>query len=187
MESHYDLEVNAQETNGLLAKAEYEACVIKDFDINGKSLSGYVFIDCIFEGCNLSLCALSQAAFRNTRFRHCKLLGLRWDDCQPFMFAVHFENCKLDMSSFYAVRLKKAQFIGCSLLEVDFTEADLSEATIDDCDCTGTVFDQTNLTYADFRSARQYIIDPTQNAIKNATFSWPAASGLLVGFGVKVE
>ena len=36
MKSHYDLEVNAQETNGLLAKAEYEACVIKDFDINGK-------------------------------------------------------------------------------------------------------------------------------------------------------
>jgi len=170
-----------------LEKAEYEACVIKDFDINGINLSGYVFIDCVFEGCNLSLCKLSQTAFRNVQFNGCKLLGLRWEDCHTFLFSVNFEKSNLDMGNFYGMKLKKTNFKECSIREVDFTDADLSDSLFEACDFTNAVFDQSNLSNSDFSTSNQYVINPSNNIMKNAKFSWPAAKGLLLEFGIKVE
>ncbi|MBK8627142.1 MAG: pentapeptide repeat-containing protein [Saprospiraceae bacterium] len=186
MNNYYDEIIKPEKIKQQLEKAEYEKCIIRDFDINAAILSGYVFIDCVFDGCNLSLCKLHQTALRNVIFKNCKLLGMKWDECQSFMFSVHFENSNLDMSNFYGLRLKKSKFISCSLKEVDFTEADMMDAILDDCDCSGAVFDQTNLTNADLSTSQQYIINPTQNNVKNSKFSWPAASGLLVNFGVKI-
>ena len=187
MNSYYERVFIASQTNSIPEKAEYEHCSFDGFDFNTINLSGYIFIDCTFESCNLSMCGLSQTSFRNVIFKNCKLLGLRWDHCQVFMFAVHFENCKLDMSNFYGVRLKKANFKSSSLKDVDFTEADMTDVSLDDCDCSGAVFEQTNLANADLRTAIHYIINPNQNNVKNAKFNWPAANGLLVSFGVKIE
>lgn len=170
-----------------LVKAEYEACTFKGIDFKGQSLSSWIFTDCEFEDCNLSLCLLSQTSFKNVTFNRSKLLGLRWDDCNAFLFSAHFIHSVLDMSSFYAINLKKTSFASCSLKEADFTDSLVTDLIWDECDLTGAIFDGTNLSGSDFRTSHQYIIDPSKNNVKNAKFSWPAAAGLLTTFGVKIE
>jgi uncharacterized protein YjbI with pentapeptide repeats len=100
---------------------------------------------------------------------------------------VSFESCVLNLSSFYQIKGKKTKFAGCTLHEVDFTEADFSEASFDDCDLAGALFDQTNLSKSDFRSAFNYVIHPSINQIKRAKFSPDGLAGLLQGFGISIS
>ena len=94
---------------------------------------------------------------------------------------------RLNLSSFYQIKGKKTKFAGCTLHEVDFTEADFSEASFDDCDLAGALFDHTNLSKADFRSAFNYVIHPSINQIKKAKFSPDGLAGLLQGFGISIS
>ncbi len=168
-------------------QAEYENCTFINLELSSKDLSGFIFTDCVFEGCNLSLCKIKNTSFKTVQFNHCKLLGLRWDDCNAFLFSVGFDHCILDMGTFYRMKLKKTKFLSCSMVEADFTEADMGQALFDDCDLSKAVFDQTNLQNANFTSSRQYIIDPENNNIKHAAFRWPAVAGLLVKYDINVQ
>jgi uncharacterized protein YjbI with pentapeptide repeats len=69
---------------------------------------------------------------------------------------------------------------------VDFTESEFSEAIFDDCDLAGALFDQTNVSKADFRSAFNYLIHPSINQIKKARFSQDGLAGLLQGFDISI-
>lgn len=71
--------------------------------------------------------------------------------------------------------------------EVDFTEADISEAVFDFCDLERAVFDNSNLEKSDFRTAYNYTINPLNNRMKKARFSRDGLEGLLVGFDIIVE
>jgi uncharacterized protein YjbI with pentapeptide repeats len=71
--------------------------------------------------------------------------------------------------------------------EVDFTEANFSEAKFDDCDLAGALFDRTNLEKADFRNAYNYRISPTINRLKKAKFSQDGLAGLLSDFGIVIS
>ena len=170
-----------------LEKAEYENCTFINLELSSSDLSGCIFTDCVFEGCNLSLCKLKNTSFKTVQFNHCKLLGLRWDDGNAFLFSVGFDHCILDMGTFYGMKLKKTKFVSCSMMETDFTEADMGQTLLDDCDLSKAVFDQTNLQGADLKTSRQYIIDPENNNIKKASFSWPAVTGLLVKYDIDVQ
>ncbi|MBK8346737.1 MAG: pentapeptide repeat-containing protein [Saprospiraceae bacterium] len=172
--------------NKPLEKAEYEYCQFLNIDMGSADLSGFSFTDCTFVGCNLSMSRISKTSFKSIKWKGCKIMGLKWDECNPFLFSVSFEDCMLDLSIFYGVRLKKTSFVRSSLKETDFSEADLEHAVFEDCDLAGAVFDGSNLSQCDFSTARQYIIDPEQNYIKNAIFSWPGVSGLLVKYGIRL-
>lgn len=166
---------------------EFESCRFVNCDFKGADLGQVNFLECEFEKCDLSNVKLKQTGFRDIIFTNCKLLGLRFDDCNPFMLEVQFENCILDLSSFYALNLKKTCFQGCQLHEVDFVEADLSESKFNNCDLQGALFERTNLQKADLRSASNYRIDPADNQIKKAKFSWPEASVLLDKYDITIS
>ncbi len=171
----------------MLAKGEYENCEFVNCSFVETDLSDYNFIDCLFESCDLSAAIISNVAFSNVRFKDCKLLGLQFNECHEFLFSVQFENCQLNLSSFYQRKLKKVWFRNCLLQEVDFAEADLSSALFSDCDLSGAIFDHTNLQKADFSSAFNYRIDPDQNIITNAQFSKEGLSGLLTKYNIKIR
>jgi uncharacterized protein YjbI with pentapeptide repeats len=115
------------------------------------------------------------------------MLGLHFENCNPFLFSISLDNCTLNLSSFYRVKLKNTKFKDCALLEVDFTEADLSNAIFENSDLAGAIFDNTILEKADLRSAFNYAIDPQQNRIKKARFSMAGISGLLYKYDIQIE
>jgi fluoroquinolone resistance protein len=166
---------------------EYENCTFVNCIFSQADLTKMSFAECSFTSCNLSMAKLTNTALREITFKDCKLLGLRFENCNPFLFSVDFDNCILNLSSFYKLKLKKTRFIHCSLTEVDFTEADLSGSVFSNCDLSGAIFDHTLLDKADLRTAHHYSIDPELNSIQKAKFSSHGIAGLLRKYNLEIE
>lgn len=170
-----------------LLAGEYEQCHFVYGVFTNADLSGIQFTDCSFSHCDLSMTNLHQTALRNVRFVHCKLVGVHFEACNPFLFEVHFQYCNLQLASFYERKMKQATFSHCVLHETDFTNADLTKAAFTECDLAGAVFDNTNIEQADFRSSFHYIINPEVNKIRKAKFSTVGLAGLLHKYQLIIE
>lgn len=166
---------------------EYQRCTFRRCDLSNANLSGKIFTECEFIGCNLTLANISGASFSSVTFTDCKLAGLRFDQCNSFLFTIRCEGCILDRSSFYTVKAKKTEFIKCSMKETDLSECDLSGSLFDLCDLERAVFDRTNLEKADLRTAYHYSIDPAVNRIAKAKFSVSGIAGLLDKYDIVIE
>jgi fluoroquinolone resistance protein len=170
-----------------LVKADYEECSFVNCNFLNADLSHLNFSECEFTDCDLSNAKTTKTSLRDVKFRNCKMLGLHFEYCNAFLFAVNFDNCRLDLSCFYKMNLKKAVLKNCSLRETDLTEADLSGALLDNCDLALAVFENTILEKADLRSAFNYSIDPEKNRLKKAKFSKEGISGLLDAYDIVIE
>lgn len=166
---------------------DYENCIFSDCNFANADLSDINFYECRFISCNVSMAKLMKTAFRDVQFKDCKLLGLHFQNCSDFLFSVSFENCILNLSSFYQRNLKKTIFKNSSLQETDFTEADISNSVFDNCDLAMAIFDHTVLEKADLRTSYNYSIDPELNVIKKAKFAVAGIAGLLDKYDIEIE
>ena len=128
-----------------LTKGSYEKCSFVNCRFSATDVQGINFTDCTFKSCDLSTAKINKSAFKCVKFKDSKLLGVHFENINDFFFSVDFENCILNMSSFYKLTMKKTQFKKCSLQEVDFAECNLSGAMFSDCDFTRAKFDRTVL------------------------------------------
>jgi fluoroquinolone resistance protein len=177
--------INFAET--VLVTGEYENCEFTNCNFSNINLSGISFAECEFTGCNLSTAKLGKTAFKDVKFIDCKLTGLHFHDCNEFLFEVNFDNCQLQLSSFYKLKLKTTFFKNSVLHEVDFSEADLTASVFDRCDLDRAVFDNTILEKADFRTSFNYSINPERNRMKKSKFSAAGIAGLLDKYDIEVE
>lgn len=168
------------------AHGEYEDCTFVGCNFSNVDLRGNSFVRCKFKNCNLSLTKVIKTGFSEASFENCKLLGVRFDGCNEFLFSVSFTSCILNLSSFYKLKLQKTKFSECSLHEVDFSDCNLSESVFDHCDLTHAVFRNTILENADLRTSYNYSIDPDGNKIRKAKFSLSGITGLLEKYGIEV-
>lgn len=158
---------------------EYAGCRFIKCNFNQLDLSKSIFIDCEFVDSNLSLIKIKQVICRNVTFIDTKMLGIRFDEMNPFGLQIEFKNVVLDHAVFHNVKMPKTNFSHCSLKEVDFSLADFSGSLFEHCDFHHAVFDSTNLEKADFSTSINYSINPQQNRIKKSKHRYPAILGLL--------
>lgn len=170
-----------------LARGNYEYCTFNHCTFSDANLSGINFVECTFEHCDFTMANISTTVFRDVKFIGCKMLGLRFEDCNDLLLSMDFDDCQLNLSSFYKLSLKNTNFNGCSLQEVDFTETDLTGATIGNCDLAGAIFKNTVLEKADLRSSYNFSINPEINRIGKAKFSLHTVSGLLDKYDIEIE
>jgi fluoroquinolone resistance protein len=168
-------------------KGEYECCTFINCEFSNVDLSSVNFVECSFIGCNLSLTVVNKTSFKGINFKECKLLGVRYDSCNPFLFAVNFDNCNINHASFYGVNARNTVFDTCTLHEVDFTQTDLSAAIFDNCDLQGATFDRSILDKADVRTARNFIIDPSSNKINKLKISIHLLPNLLSQYNLDIS
>jgi len=178
---------NENYTVDFLTIGEYENCNFLNCNFLESELSEILFVDCSFKNSDLSNAKLRNTSFQNAEFEECKMLGLHFEECNPFLFAVRCNSSILNFSSFFKVSLKNTGLTNCQLQDVDFTEADCSHVNFGGSDCLSANFFQTNLQAADFRSSINFSIDPTQNRLKKAKFSINNLQGLLHSFSLEVE
>jgi fluoroquinolone resistance protein len=114
-------------------------------------------------------------------------MGLNFSLCNDFLFEASFLNCNLDYCSFFQKKMKKAKFSDCSMKEADLAEVDLTMAVFQQCDLENASFAGTLLEKADFRTAKNYILDPENNIIRKARFSYPGVIGLLAKYNIEIE
>ncbi|MDX1640076.1 MAG: pentapeptide repeat-containing protein [Balneolaceae bacterium] len=170
-----------------IEKGEYEVCRFENCILPNSDFSGITFIECEFINCDFSSSKLYDASFNDVIFKDSKLLGLRFEDCNEFLFSIEFQSCNLNLTSFYQMNPKSIVFRDCNLKEVDFTEADLAETLFDKCDLDAAIFKNTNLKKADFSSSYNFSIDPQINNIQQAKFSLQGLPGLLEKFNLNIE
>ena len=170
-----------------LERGEYENCTFNNCNFSGQYFSNNIFRECNFISCDLSMMLIENAVLNDVKFKDCKLLGVKFNKCSDFLFSVHFENCILNLSSFYKLKLKKIIFKNCKLQEVDFSETDLTSSLFENCDLERAVFDRTILEKADFVSSYNYSINPENNRVKKARFSLHGLPGLLEKYGIEIK
>jgi len=170
-----------------LTHTEFDVCTFQNCNFSNADLTDSDFVNCRFENCNFSMAKLSGSGMKDVRFTDCKLIGINFDSCSDFLFAVNFQKCVLDYSSFVKKKMRKTKFAECSLNEVDFSDADLSMVDFHNCNLHQSVFHQTNLEKADFLSAVNYSFDPEINKIRKAKFSYSGISGLLRKYNIEIE
>jgi len=96
-----------------------------------------------------------------------------------FIFEIHFTDCILDFSKFYALKMKGASFINSSIVAVDFMETDLSEVVFENCDLYRSEFDKAIAIKTNFKTSYNYTINPERTKIRKAMFSIEGLKGLL--------
>ena len=130
---------------------------------------------------------LNKTTLQDVDFVDCKLLGIKFETCNPFSLSFSFEGCQLNHSSFYQLKIPKTSFTNSALIEVDFTEANVGSANFSNCNLSGAIFDRTNLEKADFRTAVAFSIHPLTNKIKKARFSSDNLMGVLNCFDITID
>lgn len=124
--------------------------------------------------------------FRGVSFKKSKLIGINWTQAST-QAACHYAESLLDYGIFQGINLKGFSFVDCKILEVDFSEAQLSKSSFTGSILRGSNFNKANLSEADFRGASEYLIDVRYSTIKNAKFSLPEALTLLSSLEIIVE
>ena len=107
--------------------------------------------------------------------------------CDKLIFEIAFNNCILDFSKFYTLKIKRTSFTNCSLVAVDFMNTDLTEVVFDNCDLYRSEFAKAIANKANFKTSYNYTIDPTKTKIKKSIFSLESVKGLLYKHDIMVQ
>jgi uncharacterized protein YjbI with pentapeptide repeats len=184
---HIDKEFkNIAYTDNVISEREFVSCIFENCVLTKLTFEDCYFENCVFKDSDLTMMNVKGSSFRDVKFEGCKILGVLWDEvATPIM--VNFDECALSFSSFFGLSLKKIKIEKCIAKEVNFSEADLTQASFKDSDLGGSVFLNTNLNKANFESAHNYFLNINSNKIKGALFSMPEVVSLLTGLGIKIK
>jgi len=170
-----------------LRRKEFSACVFKQCDFDACDLSHSAFIDCQFTGCSFASTKLDSCRFQNAQFDECKLVGLALARVHPQFLGWSFRQCKLQFCNFGGLKMARSHFTASAVLDCDFVNTDLKEASFAGSDLRASKFHHSCLEKADFTGALNYDLDPLSNRLKGAQFSFPEVLSLLAGFDIKVH
>lgn len=166
--------------------AEFVGCQFIGIDFSEFNFSKLKFLDCSFFECNLSNVSLKSGVFRGVSFKKSKLIGLNWTETTTLANCT-YSDCLMDYGIFQSMSLKNFSFIGCKMMEVEFSDCQLVKASITGCMLRGSSFNKANLNEADLRGSTEYLIDVRYTNIKKAKFSMPEALTLLSSLNIVLE
>ncbi|MBW4361524.1 pentapeptide repeat-containing protein [Flavobacterium taihuense] len=158
---------------------EFECCTFNHCTFSACNFIDVTFIDCVFNECIFSEAKINHVALRTATFNRCEIKDVNFAMCNKLIFEVRFNNCVLDFSKFYTLKIKGTPFINCSLIAVDFMATDLTEVLFENCDLYRAEFAKATANKADFKTSYNYTIDPKTTKLKKAIFSLEGLKGLL--------
>jgi uncharacterized protein YjbI with pentapeptide repeats len=166
---------------------EFECCTFNHCNFSQCAFLAVTFIDCTFNNCTFSGAKINYVAFRTAFFNSCKIEGVNFAMCDKLIFEIHFKDCVLDFSKFYTLKIKGTSFTNCSIIAVDFMSTDLTEVIFDNCDLYKSEFAKAIANKADFRTSKNYTIDPEKTKLKKALFTIDGLQGLLTKYQIIVK
>lgn len=144
------------------------------------------FLNCKFTGCVLSAVVPMNCTFTEVVFFRSKVIGIDWTKAKDLR-GLEFAECQVNYSNFKLLKLPKIKIINSEAKEVDFIETDLSRGDFKNTDFERSRFFRTNLSYADFKGAKNYSIDIRNNNLKKTRFALPEALALLGSLDIILE
>jgi uncharacterized protein YjbI with pentapeptide repeats len=166
-----------------IKKKTFQECIFTQCTLNEVFFDNCKFLKCIFKECDLSLMKVKNSTFSEVTFENSQVVGVNWMEAMwgkhNLLGSINFIGCTLNYSTFIGLTLKKMKLTRCLAKDVDFAEADLTQADCIGTDFTDSRFNHTNLTEADFTDAIHYNISAVDNTLKKTRFSLPEAISLL--------
>jgi uncharacterized protein YjbI with pentapeptide repeats len=143
-----------------IAHKTFDHCTFSGCSVAEAVFDGCTFRDCTFSDCALRLVHIPSSRFVNVTFEKCDVTFVNWTDgAWPKIGLTErlaFIECELSHSTFIGLALKKLVLRKCKAHDVDFSEADLTQAVCIGTDFAESRFLNTNLTEADFTGAVGY-------------------------------
>jgi fluoroquinolone resistance protein len=174
--------------NDRIGSVEFNSCKFSKCSFRESIFQECWFRDCVFSGCDLSMVKLTGCKFSDTRFEDSQVIGVDWTETSlaksKIITPVNFFGCAINHSTFVELELKKINIARCVAHDVDFLDANLTQANCAFTDFTNSHFYHTNLTEADFTGAKNYTILASENTLKKTKFSLPEAMALLYGLDI---
>ena len=171
-----------------LVSSEFYDCVFVRCSFVESVFRNCRFVNCAFQQCDLSLVQVPESTFSATRFENSKVIGVNWTQANWSATGLGnplgFFKSAISHSTFIGLGLRGIQIRDCVAVDVDFREADLSQADFVGTDLSQSMFGHTNLAGADLSRARNYHIDPGRNVLRQARFSLPEAMSLLYSLDI---
>lgn len=184
LDTHYEnIIYNVEDVNF----KEFECCTFTNCNFSTCNFIAVTFIDCIFNSCIFSGAKINHVALRTVTFNDCEIKEVNFAMCNKLIFEVHFNNCILDFSKFYTLKIKGTPFINCSLIAVDFMATDLTEVIFENCDLYRAEFTKAIANKANFKTSYNYTIDPIKTKLKKAIFGLEGLRGLLFKHDIVVQ
>ena len=164
----------------------FDDCTFIKCDFSKSLMQNCKFTECKFVNCDLSLSSLKSCTFNDIVFENCKLIVISWSSSQE-PFEVKFDSCNISSNSFHVMDLRQMKFINSLVKDCGFEECNMEKTLFDNCDLQQTVFIKNNLKKADFRTSKNYLIDPKQNDLTKALFSLPEALSFLSLLPIEIK
>ena len=121
----------------------------------------------------------------------CKLTGVNWApiDWGSYYLSspINFESCDISFSFFSSLKLQEITLQDCKAHDVDFSECDLRGADFFKADLKDSRFVFCKLNKCNFCDATNYYINPLENSIEGARFSFPEVLSLLSVFEIEID
>jgi uncharacterized protein YjbI with pentapeptide repeats len=118
------------------------------------------------------------------------MTGINWAQAHWTTIAltslIFFNYCDISYSNFYELKLTELSLLNCKAQHVDFRGGDLAQSNFTGTDFANSEFMHTKLQAADFREAVNYNINPVENNVTEAKFSFPDVVNLLHSFEIDI-
>ena len=170
-----------------ISDIKFDDCIFENCNFNKSIISHCKFVECTFINCDLSLLNVIHSVFNDVKIKNCKAIGINWYKADDNNFELSFHDSNITMSSFSQRDLKHISIIDCIAHDVDFTNANLQNANFKNTDLKGSIFSQSNLKNTDLTYAKNYMIDPNANYLKDTKVSMIEATSFLQFLGLKIR
>lgn len=169
----------------------FQECSFINCSLQEISFEGCKFYNCTFKTCDLSLMKVKNTVFADVKFEDTKVVGVNWTEAMwgknSLLGSLAFTECTLNYSTFIGLKMHKLALVRCMAKDVDFAEADLTQANFEGTELSDSRFHHTNLTEANLSKATNYNIAATNNTLKKTRFSLPEAISLLHSLDIVLE
>lgn len=186
LDFYRDFEFTIIKSDSSLKNIEFYNCSFKNCDFSNSSFFECRFEECNFIESNLSLLKIPSSQFIDCNFNNSKMLAIDWTQAENILEPV-FNNCNLEGSVFFGLKLKNLTMMNCKSSECNFEEACLPQSKFNNTNFLNARFNKTDLSFCDFTEAINYNINPNFNKIKKAKFSLPEILTLLQCFDILIK
>lgn len=174
-------------SNKSFAEHSFSNCIFEKCDFNNSSFERASLWECTFRECNLSLVNFKKCRINNVSFEESKLVGINFSLCDTsLLFSINAHKSYLQYCTFAGLLMAHTSFKESKIIESRFIDTILKKACFSGTDLAGTTFNNCDLRESDFKDAINYLINPCENKIKKAIFSFPECIGLVKSLDITI-
>ncbi len=175
-------------SNQSFGEHAFTMCVFEKCDFSNSSFEQASLWNCTFKACNLTMVNVKGSRLQDVAFFDSKLVGINFAQCDSSLFfSIFVTKSLLQYCNFSALAMEDASFKESRLLECKFVDTTLKKANFEDVELAGTMFQNCDMREANFLGAVNYRINPCENRISKAKFSFPECIGLIKPLDIIIE